>query len=101
RLDRAGAQTRMEEELFYDGYARQLLPFGLACLAAGVWSLIGRRRLLPAVIAAAATAALIDDVSNGERMWRKLVTRPKRTWNVVAHAGDPAGERTLVVLAHH
>jgi acetylornithine deacetylase/succinyl-diaminopimelate desuccinylase-like protein len=101
RLDRAGAQTRMEEELFYDGYARQLLPFGLACLATGVWALIARRRLLPAVIAAAATAALIDDVSNGERVWRKLVTRPKRTWNVVAHAGDPAGERTLVVLAHH
>ena len=57
RLDRAGAQTRMEEELFYDGYARQLLPFGLACLATGVWALIARRRLLPAVIAAAARNA--------------------------------------------
>jgi hypothetical protein len=52
-------------------------------------------------VAAAAAAGIVDDVSNGPRVWRRLVTRPKRTWNVIAEAGDLAAPRTLVVLAHH
>jgi Iap family predicted aminopeptidase len=44
---------------------------------------------------------IVDDVSNGLRIWRRAFARRRRTWNVVAQAGDPDAERVLVVLAHH
>jgi hypothetical protein len=42
-----------------------------------------------------------EDLSGGTRRWfrRRLTQQP--TWNVVAEAGDPEAERTLVILAHH
>jgi hypothetical protein len=101
RFRRAGVPAEVEEEPFLDGYAKQLLPLGAAGVLAGIAGLRGRRRLLPAVVAAAAAAAIVDDASNGTRVWRKLISRPKSTWNVVAEAGDPDGAVTLVVLAHH
>src|SRR4051794_33990218 len=100
-LERTGARTQIDEEQFLDGYAALLAPLGLAGLLAGLSAARGRRRPLRALLAAAATAALIDDVENGRRPWRRLVCRPKTTWNVVAECGDAAAERTLVVLAHH
>ncbi len=57
--------------------------------------------MLPALLGSLAAAAIADDASNGRRVWRKMIQGPKRTWNVVAHVGDPACERTLVVLGHH
>ena len=101
RLDQAGAPARVEEERFRDGYAPQLLPLGAAGAVAGAAALLGRRRALPAALAAAAAAAIVDDASNGTRVWRKLISRTKTTWNVVGEAGDPEGAVTLVVLAHH
>jgi acetylornithine deacetylase/succinyl-diaminopimelate desuccinylase-like protein len=101
RLDRAGAPARVEEEEFYDGYARQLLPLGAAGALAGALALSRRRRALPAAIAVAAAAAIVDDASNGTRLWRRLISKPRKTWNVVGEAGDREGPRTLVVLAHH
>jgi hypothetical protein len=101
RLAEAGAHARVEEALFRDGYARQLLPLGAAGAAAGTLALAGRARLPAAVIAALAAAAIADDAANGLRPWRRLITRPRTTTNVVAEAGDQAAERTLVVLAHH
>jgi len=44
---------------------------------------------------------IADDISNGFRPWRKATMERKPTWNVVAEAGDPSAERTLVVMAHH
>jgi Zn-dependent M28 family amino/carboxypeptidase len=78
-----------------------LLPLGAAGVVAGVAALRGWGRALPAALGGLAAAAIADDVSNGGRFWRKLVTRPKPTWNVIADAGDPDGPVTLVVLAHH
>jgi Zn-dependent M28 family amino/carboxypeptidase len=101
RIERAGTPTRVEEEQFYDGYARELLPLGVAGFVAGALALSGRRRGLAAVLGAAAAAAIADDASNGTRAWRRLLGRRKPTWNVVATAGDGAAARTLVVLAHH
>jgi hypothetical protein len=46
-------------------------------------------------------AAIADDVSNGPRLFRRATTPPRVTQNVVGTCGDPAAERTLVVLAHH
>jgi len=47
-----------------------------------------------------AAAGIADDVASGPRVLRRRLRR-RRTWNVVAEAGDPSSERTLVVLAHH
>jgi hypothetical protein len=91
----------VDEVDFLDGYALLLLPLGLAGLAAGALHLSGRGRLRAALLAAASSALLIDDVSNGRRLWRRLTARRKRTWNVIATAGDRTAERTVVVLAHH
>ncbi len=60
-----------------------------------------RGRGVAAVVAAAAGAALVDDVSNGPRVWRHLTGERRTTWNVVARAGNSEAARTLLVLAHH
>ena len=78
------------------------LPLALASAATGVLAATGRapaagrdgRRRWP-------TAAIADDASNGPRLWRRVASREPTTWNVVGEAGDPDGDRTLVVLAHH
>ena len=101
RLRAARVPAEVEEELFYDGYAKLLLPLGSAGLIAALLALSGRRRVLAGLTAALATAAIVDDVDNRKRVWRKLVSPTKTTWNVVARAGDEDAERTLVVLAHH
>lgn len=101
RLTRAGAPASVDEVAFIDGYALLLLPLGLAGLIAGALHLSGRSRARAGLLAAVATALVIDDVSNGRRLWRRLVGRRRRTWNVTASAGDPLGPRTLVILAHH
>jgi len=101
RLQRAGAVATVEEEPFLDGYARQLLPLAAAGALAGGLALSGRARRFAAALGALTTAAIADDVSNGVRVWRKAIARTRTTWNVVAQAGDPTADRTLVVLAHH
>jgi hypothetical protein len=90
RLRAAGARdARVEDVPFHDGYARLLLPLNVAPLAG--------RRFLSLV----AVLLIADDVSNYKRLWRRAVSRPKTTTNVIAEIGDPDSDRTLVVLAHH
>lgn len=101
RLQRAGCPVRVEEEPFRPGYAAQLLPLGMAGAVAGLAGLAGRARLTATLVGAGAAAAIADDASNGPRVWRRLVTRPQMTWNVVAETGDRDAGRTLVLLAHH
>lgn len=101
RLDGLGAAARVEEVTFRDGYARQLLPLGAAGAVMGAIALAGRGRLAAVLVGGLAAGAIADDAANGLRPWRRLVTRPRPTWNVVAEAGDPAAEHTLVLLAHH
>lgn len=101
RLQRAGAQTTVEDAEFLDGYAHVLLPLGLVGIAAGLLAHARRGRGLAAAAALAATGLLVDDVSNGPRLWRRAVARRRRTLNVLASVGDPDAARTLVVLAHH
>ncbi len=62
--------------------------------------LAGGRRL-GALLSLASVAGIVDEAQNGPRIVRRLVRRERRTVNVVARAGDPAAEQTLVVLAHH
>jgi hypothetical protein len=100
RFERVGAPAHIDEEEFLDGYARLMLPLGAAGLVAGLLATRGRR-VLPAVLAAASTAAMVDDVENGWRLWRRAVGRRRTTWNVVAECGDLTADRTLVVMAHY
>src|SRR5687767_12481584 len=58
-------------------------------------------RLPAALVGAAASAAVYDDVSGGRLWFRRRVLPHRPTYNVVAEAGDPRAERTVVFLAHH
>jgi hypothetical protein len=100
-FERAGVRARIDEEEFRPGYAGLLLPLGFAGLASAALISTGRARLVGGTVAATGLALTIDDVENGRRWWRRLVTKPQRTWNVVAECGDADAERTLVVMAHH
>lgn len=101
RLEAAGVPATIDEEWFYDGYAKQLLPLGVIGGVAGWLALTGRKRALATALGALSAAGIIDDVSNGTRVWRKRIQDPQRTWNVVGEVGPPDAQRTLVVLAHH
>ena len=98
RLRAEGARdARVEEERAHGTY---WWPLGLLALGGGLASLSRRRwvRLLGGGVAAAGIA---DDVSGG-RLWFRRAALPQHpTWNVVAEAGDPDAERTVVVVAHH
>ena len=102
RLTAAGCVAAVEEERFHDGYARVMSPLAGASAALGVAALARPRlRRLAGAAAAAVTATIADDISNGLRLFRKAATPTKLTWNAVATCGDAAAPRTLVVLAHH
>lgn len=101
RLTRAGAPAHVEDATFLGGYARLVGALSVAGAAAGVLGLTKRGRGLGMALGVAAAAAIADDVSNGPRVARRATQKPQATWNVVAEAGDPDAERTLVVMAHH
>lgn len=101
RLAAAGCRSTVEDAEFLEGYARPLIPLGLTSAGAGLMALTGRARRLAAAIAATAAAAVADDIQNGTRIWRRLISRPQATQNVVAETGQRDATRTLVVLAHH
>lgn len=104
RLRGLGARARIEPEPAHGGY---WWPLGLANGLAGAGALLalarrtGKARGLAALCGAIAAAAIWDDVSGG-RLWFRRALLPRRTtWNVVAEAGEAAGERTVVFIAHH
>lgn len=95
----AGAEADIEEERAHGGYWWPVGLLNAAGAAAGLASLRGRR-WVGAALAGAAAAAVADDVSGGGLWFRRLL--PQRpTWNVVASAGDPAAQETVVLVAHH
>jgi hypothetical protein len=101
RLDAAGAEAVVDEVRFHDGYAGMIARLATLAAGAGLVAMSGRGRRPAALLAAAATALIADDISNGLRPWRKATMELKPTWNVVAEVGDPTAERTLVLMAHH
>jgi len=80
-------------------------PLGIPAAAAALGGLVALRggragRALGAALGGAATWAVWDDIGSGTFRWRRRL--PSRTtWNVVAEAGDPDAEHTLVLVAHH
>src|SRR5947209_2396177 len=97
-------RAEVEQEQAHGGY---WWPIGLAnaiATFAGAVALHRRgraSRLLAAVAGAASAAALWDDLGHGKRWFRKALLPRRPTWNVVAEAGDPSAERTIVLVAHH
>jgi hypothetical protein len=91
-----GLEARVEAERAHGTY---WVPLGLMTGAAAVAGLAGGR--LGAVLVGAATAAgIADDVTAGPHRFRRLLPH-RTTYNVVAEAGDPDGDRTLAFVAHH
>ena len=76
----------VDEERFYDGYARVIGTLSAAAAVSGVAALRRRTRKLGAAAAALVTAAIADDVSNGPRVFRRATAPLHPTWNVVAQA---------------
>jgi hypothetical protein len=101
RLTAAGCRADVDEEQFLTGYANVIGTLAAAGAAAGMAALSRRTRRLAGLTAAAVTAAIADDISNGPRIFRRATTEPSRTWNVVGSCGDQRAEQTLIVLAHH
>ncbi|HSC03576.1 MAG TPA: M28 family peptidase [Solirubrobacteraceae bacterium] len=104
RLRDLGCRVTVEEERAHGGY---WWPIGLVnAVAAGAAVYALRRRTLGARAIAAAlagigAAALWDDLGHGQRWFRRALLPHRSTWNVVAEAGDPAAERTVVLIGHH
>jgi hypothetical protein len=98
RLRAEGArEVRVEEERAHGTY---WWPLGLLALGGALASL-SRRRLVRLVGGAVAAAGIADDVSGGRLWFRRAALPHHPTWNVVAEAGDPGADRTVVVVAHH
>jgi acetylornithine deacetylase/succinyl-diaminopimelate desuccinylase-like protein len=99
QFDELGAEARIEAEDAHGTYWWPLgIGGGLGALAA-VAALRGRR-LLGALLGAVGAAGMADDFPPGQRRLRRLLPR-RTTYNVVCELGDPAAERTVVLIAHH
>ncbi len=97
RLRDEGCSAVVEEERAHGTY---WWPLGLMTLLAGLSGLI-RSRALRLLAGGTMAAGIADDISGGRLWFRRAVLPQRPTWNVVAEAGDPAGERTVVLVAHH
>src|SRR5262245_16021228 len=103
RLRAAGAQNvRIEEEHYLGGWPQMHAKLSAIGVAAGVAGLVSRRLRIPAAVAGVgAGLSIVDDCAKGPRVVRNATEKPRTTWNVVAEAGDLAGEQTVIVCAHH
>ncbi|MDE3134368.1 MAG: M28 family peptidase [Acidobacteriota bacterium] len=101
RLREAGCDAQVEAAEYHDGYAKPIGTLTAITVLAGLAATRRRGRLAGGLLAALAGAAIADDVANTRRVFRRRLSRPLPTQNVVAITGDRDAERTLVVLAHH
>jgi Peptidase family M28 len=90
-------EVRVEEERAHGGY---WWPLGIPNAAAAAAILLGRRALA-ALLGAVGAAVVWAEVGGGQLWFRRAVLPHRKTWNVVAEAGDPRAERTVVFVAHH
>jgi hypothetical protein len=100
RLADHGCRATVEEVPAYRSYAWPIGVLSALGVAAGIASLRGHR-VLGALGGTAAALGVVDDITGGPMLCRRMAMRRGTAYNVVAETGDPAGRRTLVVLAHH
>jgi hypothetical protein len=98
RLRDEGLEPEVTDHPCHGGY---WWPLGLATGAAALAGFGRRRRALATIVGATAAAAVWDDLTLWKHWTRRVCGRRKRTWNVVAQAGDHHAVQTLVVVAHH
>ncbi len=102
RLRELGCDAHTESEQVHGGY---WIPVGAPAGAAailGLLALSGNRRARMAALVGGAlgAASILDDISGGRQLLRRIL--PKReSRNVVAVSGDAGAQRTLVLVAHH
>ncbi len=101
RLRRARAAVAIDAVPYREGYAHLLAGLCAAGTVGATLALTRRGRRAGGLLGAAAGALVADDISNGPRLVRSTMSPERTTWNVVADAGDPNADRTLVVMAHH
>jgi Zn-dependent M28 family amino/carboxypeptidase len=106
RLRQEGCDVWIDTEQAYCGYARSIGgQVAIGAVGGGLVAAAGRRRhglrAVGGALAAAATAGIAEDVSNGPQIFRRIAMHRRETWNVVAETGDRDAARTLLVLAHH
>ena len=89
-------EVRVEQERAHGGY---WWPLGLLNVGALAAATLGRRAA--ALVGGLAAAAVYDDVSGGRLWFRRRALPHRSTYNVVAEAGDPHAQRTVVFMAHH
>jgi hypothetical protein len=93
-LEALGVPARIEVETAVGSMA---IPLGLLS-AAGALAGLSRRRT--AALGLLAAAGIVDDVSGGPQLFRRLLPH-RSTFNVTGTAGDPDATETLVFVAHH
>ena len=103
RLRERGCEVAIDQERAHGGY---WWPLGLANLIAllgvrAAWRGSRTRRAGAALAAGAAAAVVWDEAGQGRRWFRRGLLPHRPTWNVLAHAGDPGAEQTIVFIAHH
>src|ERR687895_1223839 len=95
QLGDSATPARIEAEAAHGTNLPFVLPSALALLAG-----LLRSRSVAAVMAALATAAIVDEVGGHRRLVRRFLAR-RETYNVVAEVGNPRGSRTVVFVSHH
>jgi hypothetical protein len=89
------APVRIETEAAHGTHLPFVLPSALALLGGFL-----RSRSVAAVVAALATAAIVDELEGHRRLVRRILAR-RETYNVVAEFGNPRGSPTIVFVSHH
>ncbi len=87
--------ARIETEAAHGTHLPFVLPSAVALLAGFV-----RSRSAAVVMAALATAAIVDELGGHRRLVRRILAG-RETHNVVAELGNPRGSRTVVFVSHH
>jgi hypothetical protein len=95
QLTDSATPARIETEAAHGTHLPFVLPSALALLAGFL-----RSRSVAAVMAALATAAIVDELGGHRRLVRRILAR-RETYNVVAEVGNPRGSRTVVFVSHH
>lgn len=100
RLAGYGCRAVVEEVSAYRSYAWPIGVLSAVGVGSAVAGLRGHRAW-GAIGGAVAAAGIVDDITGGAMMCRRVAMRPRTAYNVVAETGDLASNRTLVVLVHH